>query len=84
MKIIQTNGITNINELENSGGWYWETDYTGGDLYEAEELFRDGHEIRCTRLILLHDPDGEMKEPITQRLDGILDPRSFMRAGFVF
>ena len=25
MKIIQANGITNINELKNSGGWYWGT-----------------------------------------------------------
>lgn len=64
MKIIQTNGITHINELENSGGWYWGTDYASGDLYEAEELFRDGHEISCNRLIFLHYPDGGMEEPI--------------------
>ena len=32
MKIIQANGITNINELKNSGGWYWGTDYADGDL----------------------------------------------------
>lgn len=64
MKIIKTNGITNINELENSGGWYWGTDYTSGDLYEAEELFRDGHKIRCNRIIFLHYPDGRMTEPV--------------------
>ena len=64
MKIIQTNGITNINELENSGGWYWGTDYASGDLYEAEELFLDRHEICCNRLIFLHDPDGQIAEPI--------------------
>lgn len=64
MKIVATNGITNINELENSGGWYWGTDYASGDLYEAEELFRDGHEIRCNRLLFLHAPDGRMVEPV--------------------
>lgn len=64
MKIVKTNGITNINELKNSGGWYWGMDYTGGDLYEAEALFRDGHEIRCSRLIFLHDPDGRTAEPL--------------------
>ena len=64
MKIIQANGITNINELKNSSGWYWGTDYTDGDLYEAEELFRDEHEIRSNRLIFLHFPEGRTAEPI--------------------
>ena len=64
MKIIQANGISNINELKNSSGWYWGTDYTDGDLYEAEELFRDEHEIRSNRLIFLHFPEGRTAEPI--------------------
>lgn len=64
MKTIQANGITNINELKNSGGWYWGTDYTDGDLYEAEELFRAEHEICCNRLIFLHFPNGRIAEPI--------------------
>ena len=64
MKIIKTNGITNLIELKNSGGWYWGIDYTGGDLYEAEELFRTEHEICCNRLIFLHFPKGKMVEPI--------------------
>ena len=64
MKIIQANGITNISELKNSSGWYWGTDYTDGDLYEAEELFRDEHEIRSNRLIFLHFPEGRTAEPI--------------------
>ena len=64
MKIIHANGITNINELKNSSGWYWGTDYTDGDLYEAEELFRDEHEIRSNRLIFLHFPEGRTAEPI--------------------
>lgn len=64
MKIIQTNGVTNINELENSGGWYWGSDYASGDLYEAEELYQDGHEVRCNRLIFLHHPDGRLAEPL--------------------
>ena len=63
MKTIQANGITNINELKNSGGWYWGTDYTSGDLYEAEELFQSEHEICCNRLMFLHFPDGRIAEP---------------------
>ena len=64
MKIIQADGITNINKLKNSGGWYWGTDHTSGDLYDAEELFRAEHKICCNRLIFLHFPDGRMVEPI--------------------
>ena len=64
MKIIQANGITNINELKNSGGWYWGTDYTCGDLYEAEELFRTEQEIRSNRLIFLRFPEGGTTEQI--------------------
>ena len=64
MKIIQTKGIIYFNELGNSSGWYWGTDYAGGDLYEAEELFRDGHEISSNRLVFLHYPDGSTAEPI--------------------
>lgn len=67
MKIIQTDGITNIVELENSGGWYWGTDYASGDLYEAEEMFRSGHRIRRNRLVFLHHPDGRVVEPIRAR-----------------
>lgn len=64
MKVIQTKGIISFNELENSGGWYWGTDYASGDLYEAEEMIRDGHEICCNRLIFLHHPDGRIVEPM--------------------
>lgn len=67
MKKISTQGITYIEPLEGSGGWYWGIDHTGGDLYEAEELFRQGHPIQQTRLILLRYPDGKLLEPIKAR-----------------
>ena len=68
MKFIQTNGITDINELENSNGWYWGIDHTGGDLYEANELFQAKDETCCSRLIFLHFPDGRMAEPIKAKV----------------
>lgn len=67
MKLIQTHGITNIQALEHSGGWYWGSDYAGGDLYEAEERFQSGHDIGSNRLIFLHYPDGCVAEPIKAR-----------------
>ena len=69
MKIqrIKTDGISYLAPLEGSGGWYWGTDYTSGDLYEAEELYRDGHRIRRNRLIFVHSPDGRTLEPVKAR-----------------
>ena len=64
---IDTGGISFLAPLPGSREWLWGTDYTSGDLYEAEELYRDGHRIRQNRLILVHWPDGRVAEPIKAR-----------------
>ena len=64
MKRIITNGISYLELLPGSNQWYWGMDYTGGDLYEAVDLYRDGHPIQCNRGILVHYPDGTIYEPI--------------------
>ena len=61
---IDTGGIAYLEPLTGSGGWYWGTDYTSGDLFEAEELYRHGHRIRQNRLIFVHWPDGRVAEPV--------------------
>ena len=65
MKNIDIHGMTNM-ELIRGGiaEWYWATDYIHGDLYEAEELFRQGHLVRSNRLYLIHYPDGMVYEPV--------------------
>lgn len=67
IKRIKTGGITYLAPLPGSGGWYWGTDYTSGDLYEAEELFQDGHRIKQNRLVFVHFPDGRVFEPVQAR-----------------
>ena len=65
MKNIDIRGIPNMEPVR--GGtdeWYWATDYIHGDLYEAEELFRDGHPVKSNRLYLIHYPDGKVYEPV--------------------
>ena len=62
MKHLLTGGIGFLTWL--GGGWYWGMDYTSGDLYEAEELYRDGHPIRKNRLIFVRWPEGDVYEPI--------------------
>jgi hypothetical protein len=63
-KKIPTNGITYIAPLDETLEWYWGTDYTSGDLYEAEDLFRDQQPIRSNRLVFVHYPDGRLLEPV--------------------
>ena len=65
MKIIDLHGIPNLEPVQGSAGeWYWATDYIHGDLYEAEELFRQGHPVQSNRLYLIHYPDGTVYEPV--------------------
>lgn len=64
MKIIDTHGISSLEPLNGSREWYWGSDYTHGDLYEAEELYHDRHPVTCSRLVFVHYPDGRVVEPI--------------------
>ena len=64
MKIIETKGITYLEKLDHSQEWYWGTDYSMGDLYEAENAYNSGHEVKPNRLIFVHFPDGKVVEPI--------------------
>lgn len=65
MRIIDIHGMANMELVrEVSDEWYWATDYIHGDLYEAEELFRQGHSVRSNRLCLIHYPDGKVYEPL--------------------
>lgn len=64
IKKIETQGITYIEPLDGSREWYWGTDYASGDLYEAEELFRQGHSVRPNKLLFIHYPDGKVIQPV--------------------
>lgn len=65
MKIIKTGGITYLERI--SGGtdeWYYGMDFDCGDLYEAEELFREGKSVPGRKICLVHFPDGEVFFPV--------------------
>ena len=64
VKRIPTGGIGYLHPLTGSPDWYWGTDHTHGDLYEAEELWQNGRPIRQNRLILVRRETGEVLEPI--------------------
>ena len=67
MKVIDTKGITYLQEFENCREWYWGTDYACGDLYEAEDVFLAGERFEPNRLIFAHYPDGRVYEPIQKK-----------------
>lgn len=64
VKKIDVHGISYLESLSGNYGWYWGSDYTHGDLYEAEELFKNNHSVKCNRLVFVHYPDGRVVEPI--------------------
>ena len=66
MKAIDIHGMTNMELVRGeTDEWYWATDYIHGDLYEAEEVFRQGHPVRSNRLYLIHYPDGTVYEAVS-------------------
>ena len=66
MKALDIHGMTNMELVRGeTDEWYWATDYIHGDLYEAEELFRQGHPVRSNRLYLIHYPDGTVYEAVS-------------------
>lgn len=68
MKTIDTRGLCNIGPVPGSGDeWYYDIDHPQGDLYEAEELFRQGHVIKGRKLCLVHYPGGEVFFPVPER-----------------
>ncbi len=64
MKLIKTNGIQYLERFSHTPYWYWGCDYSCGDLYEAEDVYRAGNTFRPNRLILVEYPEGMIYEPI--------------------
>ena len=61
---VPAGGINYLETLEGTDRWRWGMDYTAGDLYEAEDLYKDGHEITSNRLIFVSYPEGGSYEPV--------------------
>ena len=65
MKILETGGITHMELIPGgTAGWYYGISYEHGDLYEAEEIFKDGREVEGRKLCLIRYPEGTVYWPI--------------------
>lgn len=68
MKTIKTDGITYIELIPyGTDEWYYGISYEHGDLYEAEEVFKAGHDVEGRNLCLIHYPDGEVYRPVPKQ-----------------
>ena len=57
MKTIETGGITYIELIPyGTDEWYYGISYEHGDLYEAEEVFKEGQDVEGRNLCLIHYP----------------------------
>lgn len=83
MKIIDTGGISYIEILKEGSSWYCGTDYSCGDLYEAEEVFLSGETFTPNRVIFIHHPDGTVYEPVKAG-EGEYLGRPVMTAGKIY
>ncbi len=60
---IATDGIGFLRRLEGSD-LYYGIDHCGDDLYEARELYEDGHRFDRNRLLFVSYPEGITCEPL--------------------
>ncbi len=65
MKTIDTDGIAYLRPVPGAAsGWYYGIDHEHGDLYEAEEIFKQGLPVKGRKLCLVHYPDGKKYVPV--------------------
>lgn len=67
MKKINTLGIPYIAPVDGSADWYFAQDCPQGDLYEAEEMFREGMEVEGSVLLLISYPEGKVYQPVEKK-----------------
>ena len=68
MKIIETNGISYIEPVSGATReWYFGIDYEHGDLYEAEEIYKEGYPINGRNLYLVNYPNGVVYVPVPKK-----------------
>ena len=63
LKSLRTGSVSYLEALD-GGSLYWGTDYASGDLYEAEEIFKNRRDIKSNRLVFVSLKEGKVFEPL--------------------
>lgn len=83
-RIFDNSGVTYLLPVsERSTEWYYCQDLPYGDLYEAEEIFRMGRELKGTDLFLIRYPSGEKFQPLEKR-NGVCMGKPVMEDGLIY
>lgn len=84
MKEIRTDGITFISPVpEGTEEWYYGLNYDHGDLYEAEELYKQGFEIDGRDLILIRYPEGKIFRPVPKGREHMWNHRCTLKTAYI-
>lgn len=67
IKDINVSGITYLHAMEGTDQWYYGLDHLSGDLYEAEELYGLGWEVKGSSLFLVKYPEGDVFNPVKKK-----------------
>lgn len=67
IKDLDLSGITYLHAMEGTELWYYGLDHLSGDLYEAEELYNLGWEVKGSSLFLVRYPEGDVFNPIKKK-----------------
>ncbi len=79
IKTIETGGVSNILRVSGATSeWYFGVDYEYGDLYEAEELYKNGNTIKGRKLCLVHYPDGAVYTPLPEKMGNYCEMPVFL------
>ncbi len=68
---------------EGAGDWYCCMDISGGDLYEAQEIYERDGKVRGTVLYLMKYPEGERFQPLPEE-NGVCLGRPVMADGKIY
>ncbi len=70
MKQFNLKGSTYIDIVPfGKGDWYYSTELMSGDLYEAEEIYREEGTVKGNTLYLISFPEGKVHEPFEREQD---------------
>ena len=84
MKELETRGITYIEQIPGGDGtWYCGLDFAQGDLYEAEELFKEGRTVKGRNFCLIRYPEGEVFFPLEKR-EGFYPAEAVQEGGTIY
>lgn len=85
MRTLDTGGLVHIEPVPGgTSKWYYGISHACGDLYEAEEIFNSGRELRGRRLCFVSYPEGSVYEPVPVKQGAYFSEPVYADGGICF